>query len=81
MRTTLTLDKDVAAKLNAEMRRSGKSFKDVVNEFLRIGLNARKELKASERFKIQARELGTIPGLDYDNVGELLERIEGPRHK
>ena len=81
MRTTLTLDDDIAAKLNAEVRRSGKSFKDVVNEFLRIGLNARQELKTSEPFKVRARKLGTHHGLNYDNIGELLEQIEGPRHK
>ena len=81
MRTTLTLDDDVAAKLNAEMRRSGKSFKDIVNEFLRIGLNARQELKTSEPFTLHARKLGTFHGLNYDNIGELLEQIEGPRHK
>ena len=81
MRTTLTLDNDIAAKLNAEMRRSGKSFKDVVNEFLRIGLNARQEFKTSSPFVVRARKLGIHPGLNYDNVGELLEQIEGSRHK
>ena len=81
MRTTLTIDDDVAAKLNAEMRKSGKSFKDVVNEFLRIGLHARQEFKSSESFKVRARKLGTHPGLNYDNIGELLEQIEGPRHR
>jgi hypothetical protein len=34
MRTTLTLDDDVAAKLRAETRRSGRSFRDTVNETL-----------------------------------------------
>jgi hypothetical protein len=81
VRTTLTIDDDVAAKLNAEMRQSGKPFKEVVNEFLRIGLNAKQELKTSSPFKIRARKLGTLPGLNYDNIGELLEQIEGPRHK
>ena len=71
----------MAEKLGAEMRRTGKPFREVVNEFLRIGLNARRELKASEPFKVRARELGTLPGLNYDNIGELLEQIEGPQHK
>jgi hypothetical protein len=25
--------------------------------------------------------MGTRPGLNYDNVGELLEQVEGPGHK
>ena len=41
MRTTLTLEEDVAAKLKAETRRTGRSFKETVNEILRLGFNAR----------------------------------------
>jgi head-tail adaptor len=81
MRTTLTLDDDVVSKLNAEMKRSGKSFKETVNEFLRIGLSVRRELKSGDRFKVQARPLGVIPGLNYDCTGELLEEAEGPFHR
>lgn len=81
MRTTLTIDEDIVAKLNAEMRRSGKSFKETVNEFLRIGLALRKELRSTEPFKVRARELGVQPGLNYDNIGDLLEHLEGPKHR
>src|SRR5215831_21071728 len=35
MRTTLTIDDDIVAKINAEMRHSGKSFKQTVNDALR----------------------------------------------
>jgi hypothetical protein len=35
MRTTVTLDDDVDAMLRAEVRRTGRSFKQVVNELLR----------------------------------------------
>ena len=81
MRTTITLDKDIADKLNAEMRRSGKSFKETVNEFLRAGLALRRELKSADRFKVRPRPMGVVPGLNYDNIGELLEQLEGPLHK
>ena len=81
MRTTITLDKDVVDKLRAEMRRSGKSFKDTVNEFLRAGLAMREELKSTDRFKVRPRPMGVVPGLNYDNIGELLEQLDGPRHK
>jgi hypothetical protein len=81
MRTTLTIDDDIAAKLTREMRRSGKSFKETVNEFLRLGLNVRKDLKAAEPFKVHAQKLGVKPGLDYDNIGELLDQIEGPARR
>ena len=42
MRTTLTLDDDVAAKLKTESRRAGRPFKEIVNETLRAGLASRR---------------------------------------
>lgn len=80
MRTTLTLDEDVRAKLEAEMRRTGRSFKETVNETLRIGLTASRP-KAATPFKIQARDLGARPGFNFDNIEELLDQIEGPMRR
>ena len=78
MRTTLTLDEDVAAKLKNEARRSGKPFKAIVNETLRKGLSAPAATRRIPRFKVQARPLGLRPGLSYDCIGELLEIAERP---
>jgi hypothetical protein len=78
VRTTLTLDEDVRAKLEAEMRRTGRSFKETVNETLRIGLTARKEAKPAKPFEIHARDLHARPGINFDNIEELLDQIEGP---
>lgn len=79
MRTTLTLEKDVAARLKAESRRTGRPFKDVVNECLRHGLAQREPVRAAARFVVKPRDFGALrPGLDLDNVAELLERVEGP---
>lgn len=39
MRTTLTLDDDLAMALNRAARESGRSFKEVVNDTLRRGLS------------------------------------------
>ena len=80
MRTTLTLDEDVRAKLEAEMRKTGKSFKETVNETLRVGLAARPK-KPVKPFKIYARDLGLRPGYNLDKISELLEQIEGPWHR
>lgn len=79
MRTTLTLENDVATRLRAEARRTGRSFKDLVNECLRRGLAQGEPTRAVERFAVKPRDLGVLqPGLSLDNVAELLERIEGP---
>lgn len=81
-RTTLTLDDDVAAKLKAEARRSGKPFRDVVNESLRRGLAVRQSRSARQPFEIKPRDLGAVrPGLTLDNVADLIEQVEGPLHR
>jgi hypothetical protein len=80
VRTTLTLDDDVAKLVRREVRRSGASFKAVVNRFLRIGLMASRQ-EPRKRFVVQPRPLGLRPGLRYENVEELLEALEGPTHK
>jgi hypothetical protein len=80
MRTTLTLDDDVAAKLTAESRRTGKPFKEVVNNYLRLALNA-KRLPSVLRFEVQTRSLDSIEGIAFDNVEALLDQLEGPTRR
>jgi plasmid stability protein len=81
VRTTLTLDEDVAAKLKAAARRSGRAFRDVVNDTLRRGLITERPARRKP-FTITPRSLGGLrPGLRPDNIAELLEQIEGPGHR
>jgi plasmid stability protein len=81
MRTTLTLDDDVAAKLAADARRSGRSFKETVNDYLRRGLNTKKTAKVKKPFKVRARALGLRSGLNYDDIWGLIEQVEGRNHR
>lgn len=82
MRTTLTIDDDVAAKLKIEMQKeSGKSFKDIVNETLRRGLLSKKEAAQSEPFKLKTYSLKPVKNVNFDNIGELLEQLEGADFK
>jgi hypothetical protein len=82
MRTTLTLDDDIAAKLKAECRRSGASFRDVVNSAIRRGLATPPSTRRRAPFKVIARDLGALRvGLSLDNVAELLDQVEGPAHR
>jgi hypothetical protein len=75
------LDEDVRAKLEAEMRKSGKSFKETVNETLRFGLLSRQKVHQAKPFKVQARNMGLRPGFSYDKVWDLIEEVEGPDYK
>ena len=79
MRTSLTLGEDLAAKLRAAMRRSGKSLQATVNELLRLGLNSKQERPSRKPFRVKTRDLGRLkPGLSLDSFGDLLEQLEGP---
>jgi len=77
----VTLDEDVRAKLEAQMRETGKSFKETVNETLRVGLLSHQKVKTAKPFQIQARDMGLKPGLNYDKVWELIEEAEGPEYR
>jgi hypothetical protein len=82
MRTTLTLDEDVAARLQAEARHSGRPFKIVVNEYLRAALSQRKTVKAAPVFQVAPRALGgPKPGLTSDDVGAMLDQVEGTQRR
>jgi hypothetical protein len=82
VRTTLTLDDDVAAKLKSVARRTGRAFRDVVNDALRRGLANAPRPQSRERFVVEARELGRRrPGLNLDNIADLVEQVEGPLHR
>jgi hypothetical protein len=77
VRTTLTLDEDVAALLKKEVRQSGEPFKQVVNRVIRLGLTASKQ-PPRKPFKVKPINLG-LP--HYDKVEELLEHLEGPDYR
>jgi hypothetical protein len=80
VRTTLSIDDDVAGLLSEEMRRSGSSLKKAVNHYLRQGLMASKQ-QTRRRFVVAPRPMGLPAGLSYDNIGELIQNLEGLAHK
>ena len=80
MRTTLTLDPDVAAKVKKCASRLGKPLKQVINDALRLGLDQVLNPPLAKPYRTKPRPLGLRPGLSYDNVAELLARAEGEDH-
>jgi hypothetical protein len=80
-RTTITLDDDVRAELELEMRKSGRSLTKTLNEILRIGLLSRQKTSAPKPFEIRAKDMGLKPGYSYDKPWDLIEEIEGPDYK
>jgi hypothetical protein len=82
MRTTLTIEDDVVVRLEQERRRQRVSFKEIVNEVLRAGLDALERPK-SHRVQFQTRgfSLGPSQVGSLDNTEEVLSRAEGEDHK
>jgi hypothetical protein len=76
MRTTLTLDPDVAARVRQEVRRSGRTLKAVVNEALRLGLGLARKPPRAPRFEVEAHSMGIRPGIDLDRMNQLADELE-----
>ena len=82
MRTTVTLDPDVAAKLRQVTRERGISFKAALNDAVRSGLSGS---APARRYRIAARPMGVRKGVDLDHAlrlageledGEILRKLE-----
>lgn len=76
MRTTLTLDADVARHLEREIRRTGKSLKATVNEGLRRGLGLSGKQPKARRFVVEPHPFGVKPGVDLDRLNQLADDME-----
>lgn len=78
MRTTITLDDDVAAMLKQLQRTYKRSLKDVINEALREGL-ARLERPTKRRtpYAIRPLSVGSCLLGNLDDVAEALAVAEG----
>ncbi|MCU0246437.1 MAG: hypothetical protein MUC42_07675 [Bryobacter sp.] len=85
MRTTLTLDPDVALKVRERLADSSVTLKDLINEALRAGLAASVP-KSAPRFRVKPQDLQLRPGVDPDKLNqwvddaEVEQRLRGRRH-
>ena len=82
MRTTLTLDDDVAAILERLRKSRDASLKDLVNEALRRGLKDMiGRTKRREWLQTRSVALGRLRIASLDNIGEALAVAEGEAYK
>jgi hypothetical protein len=81
MRTTLTIDADVAAALERLRKARDANLKDVVNEALRLGLKQMASQKPRKPYRTRVVSVGR-PKLDnLDNIAEVLAWAEGEQYK
>jgi hypothetical protein len=76
MRTTLTLDPDVAARLEREMNRSGVGLKAAVNQALRVGLGMTDKPARPAKFRVEPHDFGFRPGTDLDRLNQLVDELD-----
>jgi hypothetical protein len=77
MRTTLTLDDDVAAKLKELARRKRLPFKEAVNTILRRGLVASEPRRArTQRFRVEVFKSPFRAGVDPLRLNQLSDDLE-----
>ena len=81
MRTTLSIDDDVAELLDQEVRRSGDSFKGTVNRLLRLGLMAAHRPEKRKRFVVKPLDITFPAGLNLNKTEDILEFLDGPGHR
>lgn len=76
MRTTVTLDDDLAARLERRRVEDGVTFKEILNAMVRRGLNAAETSRQHGEVEIEPLTVGRRL-LDVDNVAEALAIADG----
>ena len=77
MRTTLTLDDDVAQRLKELARESNRSFKEIVNEIVRRGLSVGDGPDdRPEPFRVVPKACGFKPGIDPLKLNQFYDDLE-----
>jgi|SRR5208283_529626 hypothetical protein len=79
MRTTLTLDDDLAGLLKQRARELRVPFKEAVNQTIRAGLS---DASASSRPAPETipHSFGFRPGIDLDKLGQLVDELEAEEY-
>jgi len=76
MRTTLTLDPDVAVQIKKRLK-SDISLKSLVNSLLRMALNtSSSEGKKNLSLQTKPHDSGALLISDISNIGEILSRMD-----
>ena len=72
MRTTLTLEDNLARRLENLARREGRPFKEVVNEVLRRGLTSQEVAEPAEAYRVDTFRSGFRTGVDPLKLNQLV---------
>jgi len=76
MRTTLTLERDVAEHVQRAVRRTGRTMKEVINQALRTGLGLGGKAPRPRPFRVESHSFGFKPGIDLGRLNQLVDELE-----
>lgn len=77
MRTTITIEDDIAIRLTELQKSKGISFKKAVNTLLRQGLAAEEKPPKVKPFKVKARSLGKpLIDVNFDKISEVMDKLD-----
>lgn len=76
MRTTLTIDDDVAVQIEERRRSEGLTLKQVVNVLLREGLRSDRQTPRAKKYRTKPHKLGMRAGFDPVRLNQLVDELE-----
>ena len=81
MRTTLTIDEDIAVRIRELRRRRGHSLKRVINRLLREGLRNSRRTPDAKPYRTNPRKLALRPGFDTVGFNRLVDELEAEERR
>jgi hypothetical protein len=81
MRTTITIDDDIAARLLRLAEDQKKNKKDIINEILRRGLEEARENPSIKKYTTRGKDLGQCRYPSMDDISDIIAVAEGESHK
>ena len=76
MRTTLNIDDYTLSELKEEAHRTGKPFKEVVNNVLREGLKRKNDPEPSKPYKCKSFSMGNPSRINLDKALQIADSME-----
>lgn len=76
MRTTVTIDEDVERLLREVMHQTRGSFKETLNDALRVGLRAVVSEPGAGSFAVEPKPMGLLAGIDPAGLNKLVDELE-----
>ncbi len=81
MRTTLTIDEDIAVRIRELRRRRGHSLKQVINRLLREGPRNSRRTRDAKPYRTKPQRLALRPGFDTVGFNRLVDELEADERR